>query len=221
MQSGLDPFRFLLFTLAGWFNQHQQFAIEYLREENRVLREQIGSRRIRFTDDQRRRLAVKGKAVRRKILDRIATIVTPETLMTWHRKLIAQKYDGSANRAPGRPSIVADIEKLVVRMAVENRSWGYRRIQGALANLGHNVSSSTIAAILNRNGIEPAPERERQTTWREFINAIGIRSSQRTSSPLRSGLGMVYGGLSYCFFLNSLRAEYRLGELATVQMACG
>ena len=66
MQSGLDPFRFLLFTLAGWFNQHQQFAIEYLLEENRVLRQQIGPRRMRFTDDQRCRLAVKAKAVRRK-----------------------------------------------------------------------------------------------------------------------------------------------------------
>jgi len=169
MQSGLDPFRFLLFTLAGWLNQHQQFAIEYLLEENRVLREQIGPRRIRFTDDQRRRLAVKAKSVGRKILSRIASIVTPETLMTWHRKLIAQKYDGSAHRVPGRPSIAADIETLVVRMATENRRWGYRRIQGALANLGHSVAPSTIAAILNRNGIEPAPERERQTTWKEFI----------------------------------------------------
>jgi len=168
MQSGLDPFRFL-FTLAGRLNQHQQHAIDYLLEENRVLREQIGRRRIRFTDDQRRRLAVKAKAVRRKILVRIATLVTPETLMTWHRNLIAQKYDGSANRAPGRPSIASDIEKLVVRMATENRSWGYRRIQGALANLGHIVAHSTIAAILNRNGIAPAPERERQKTWKDFI----------------------------------------------------
>ena len=137
MRLGLDPFRFLLFTLAGWLNQHQQHAIEYLLAENRVLREQIGPRRIRFTDDQRRRLALKAKTVRRRILNRIATIVTPETLMTWHRKLIAQKYDGSAHRVPGRPSIAADIETLVVWMATENRRWGYRRIQGALANLGH------------------------------------------------------------------------------------
>src|SRR5215470_14113258 len=169
MRSGLDPFRFLLFTLAGWFNQHQQYAIEYLLEENRILREQIAPRRIRFSDDQRRRLAVKAKAVRRQMLDCIATIVTPETLMTWHRKLIAQKYDGSAHRAPGRPCIAADIETLVVRMATENRNWGYRRIQGALANLGHIVAHTTIAAILARNGIDPAPERDRQTTWKEFI----------------------------------------------------
>src|SRR5215471_9439802 len=99
MRSGLDPFQFLLFTLSGWLNQHQQHAMEYLLEENRVLREQIGARRIRFTDDQRRRLAINAKAVCRRMLDRIATIVRPETLMTWHRNLIAQKYDGSAHRA--------------------------------------------------------------------------------------------------------------------------
>jgi hypothetical protein len=137
-----------MFTLAGWLNQYQQHAIEYLLEENRVLREQIGPRRLRFTDDQRRRLAVKARAVRRKILVRIASIVTPETLMTWHRKLIAQKYDGSAHRVPGRPTVAGHIDKLVVRMARENRSWGYRRIQGALANLGHIVAQSTIARYL-------------------------------------------------------------------------
>ena len=119
-------------------NQHQQHVIEYLIEENRVLREQIGNRRLRFSDNQRRRLAVRAKKLGRRLLAQVATIVTPETLMAWHRKLIAQKYDGSAHRVPGRPCIAHDIETLVVRMATENRNWGYRRIQGALANLGHN-----------------------------------------------------------------------------------
>src|SRR5437773_12390496 len=109
MQAGLDPFRFLLITLAGWMNQHQQHAIAYLVEENRVLREQIGHRRLRFTDDQRRRLAAKAKKLARKVLAQVATIVTPETLLAWHRKLIAKKYDGSAFRAPGRPSTLTDI----------------------------------------------------------------------------------------------------------------
>src|SRR5438876_946316 len=145
MRSGLDPFQFLLLSIAGWMNQHQQHVIEYLLEENRVLRLQLGGRRVRFTDDQRRRLAVKAKSLSRRVLLQIATIVTPETLLTWHRKLIAQKYDGSANRRPGRPSTAGDIEALVVRMAQENRIWGYRRIQGALANLGHTVAHSTIA----------------------------------------------------------------------------
>jgi|SRR6516225_7476364 hypothetical protein len=90
MRAGLDPFRFLLITLAGWMNQHQQHAIAYLVEENRVLREQIGRRRMQCTDDQRRRLAAKAKILGTKWLSQIATIVKPETLLAWHRKLIAQ-----------------------------------------------------------------------------------------------------------------------------------
>src|SRR5215813_2198455 len=99
----------------------------------------------------------------------VATIVTPETLLRWHRKLIAQKYDGSRNRHPGRPRTPGEIEALVVRMAEENRDWGYRRIQGALSNLGHELARSTIAEILQRKGIEPAPERNKKTTWKEFL----------------------------------------------------
>src|SRR5215831_18077974 len=95
MQAGLDPLSFLVISMAGWLNQRQQQAIDYLVEENRVLREQIGCRRLRFNDDQRRRLAAKAKELGRKILAQVATIVTPQTLLVWHRKLIAQKYDGS------------------------------------------------------------------------------------------------------------------------------
>src|SRR5688572_24939477 len=120
-------------SLAGWMNQQQQFAIDYLREENRVLREQLGGRRIRLNDDQRRRLAAKERLGRR-ILQEVAGLVTPDTLMAWHRRLIAQKYDGSANRGPGRPRTAAEIQSLVVGMAEQNRDWGYRRILGALAN---------------------------------------------------------------------------------------
>jgi putative transposase len=170
MRSGLDPFQFVVIAIAGWMNQHQQQVVEYLLEENRVLREQIGSRRMRFNDDQRRRLAVKAKTLGRKLLARVATIVTPETLLAWHRKLIAQKYDGSVSRKPGRPRTVAEVEALVRRMAEENRDWGYRRIQGALANLGHVLAHNTIAKILKQHGIEPAPERSRKTTWKEFLN---------------------------------------------------
>jgi putative transposase len=165
----LDPLRFLLLTLSGWMNQHQQQVIEYLREENRVLREQLGDRRLRFTDDQRRRLAARAKGLGRRLLAEVASIVTPETLLAWHRKLIAQKYDGSAQRGPGRPRTRQDIEALVVRLAEENREWGYRRIQGALWHLGHELARSTIAAILARHGLEPAPERSRKTTWKEFL----------------------------------------------------
>ena len=165
----LDPFRFLLIAIAGWMNQHQRQMIEYLREENRVLREQLGGRRLSFTNDQRRRLAAKAKGLGRKVLSQVATLVTPETLLAWHRKLIAQKYDGSRQRGPGRPRTAGAIEALVVRLAEENRTWGYRRIQGALSHWGHELARSTIANIVQRHGMEPAPERSRKTTWKAFL----------------------------------------------------
>src|SRR5438876_7246785 len=130
MERFLDPFRFLLIVAAGWMNGRQ--LIDYLREENRVLREHLGARRLRFTDDQRRRLAAKAKGLGRRVLVELGTIVTPETLLAWHRRLIAQKYDGSKKRQSGRPRKPEDIEASIVRFANENRAWGYRRIQGAL-----------------------------------------------------------------------------------------
>ena len=117
----LDPFRFVLITVAGWMNQRQLQMIDYLREKNRVLREQLSGRRVRFNDDQRRRLAAKAKGLGRKLLAEVATIVTPETLLAWHRKLIALKYDGSGKRGPGRPRTAGEIEALVIRMAQEMR----------------------------------------------------------------------------------------------------
>src|SRR4030095_14822402 len=153
-----------------WMNQKQQYAIDYLRKENRVLREQLGSRRLRFTDDQRRRLAAKAKLVGRRVLNQIADLATPDTLLAWHRKLIAEKYDGSAKRGPGRPRTANGIENLVVRMAQENRDWGYRRIVGAMSNLGHTLARGTIANILKKHGLEPAPGRIRKTTWKEFLS---------------------------------------------------
>src|SRR5436190_15132172 len=103
MRAGLDPFTLLVVSIAGWMNRRQQDVIEYLIEENHVLREQIGKRRMGFSDNQRRRLAAKAKKLGRKVLGQIATIVTPETLLAWHRKLIAKKHDGSAYRRAGRP----------------------------------------------------------------------------------------------------------------------
>ena len=97
----LDPFRFLLIAVAGWMNHRQLHMIEYLREENRVLRELLAGRRLRLNDDQRRRLAARAKGLGRKTLAELATIVTPETLLAWYRKLIAQKYDGSRKAESG------------------------------------------------------------------------------------------------------------------------
>ena len=135
-------------------------------EENRVLREQLASQRLRLNNDQRRRLAAKAKGLGRRLLAEITTLVTPATSLAWRRKLIAQKYDGSDSRRPGRPRTDGKIESLVVRLADENRDWGYQRILGALANLGHHVARGTIANILKQHGLEPAPERSRKTTWK-------------------------------------------------------
>jgi putative transposase len=166
---GFDPFRLLLISVSGWMSHQQRDVIDYLQEENRVLRQQLGGKRLRLSDEQRRRLAAKAKKLARRVLREMATIVTPETLLMWHRKLIAQKYDGSKHRGPGRPRTRQKIQDLVVRMATENRDWGYRRIQGALANLGHGLGRGTIANILKARGLEPAPERNRKTTWKEFL----------------------------------------------------
>ena len=167
----LQTWQFLLVVLAGWINRQQQDVIEYLAEENRVLREQLRGKRIRFTDDQRRRLAAKGKALGRKVLGEVCTLVTPETLLRWYRSLVARKYDGSAKRGPGRPRVKETIQELVVRMAKENVSWGYGRIQGALENLRHTVSRSTIARILKEHGIEAAPQRRKGMSWATFLKS--------------------------------------------------
>ena len=171
MSRALQPWEFLLLTLSGWMSRHQQRMIDYLIEENRILKGKLRVKRIRFTDEERRRLAVKGKALGRKLLERVATIVTPDTILGWHRKLIAKKWDYSAKRGPGRPRIQNEIADLVVRMALENPRWGYTRIRGALANLTYKVSRSTIANILKEQGIEPAPERGRKMAWSTFLKA--------------------------------------------------
>ena len=151
------PWPLLSAIVAGTLSDQQQQIIEYLKEENRILRAQIGTRRLRLSDDERRRLASKGKVMGRKLLGEICCIVTPETILRWHRRLIAAKYDGSANRKPGRPRVMEEIRRLTVCMAVENPGWGYERIQGALRAVGHRACESTIRNIPKENGIEPAP----------------------------------------------------------------
>jgi len=138
----LQPWYLLLMALARWLNRQQQAAIEYLREENRVLREKLGKKRILLNDVQRRRLAVRGKALGRKLLSEIACLFTPDTILAWHRKLIANKYHGGQKRTAGRPPTGQSIRQLVVQMAQDDLSWGYTRIEGALANLGHSLGQA-------------------------------------------------------------------------------
>ena len=140
---------FVLMALAGWINRQQQDVIGYLQEEVRVLRELQGEKRLRLSDDQRRRLAQKAKRLGLSRLKEIAVIASPQTLLAWHRKLIAGKYDSSGvRRRVGRPPTAEHLRVLVLQMADQNRSWGYTRIQGALANLGHVVGRGTIAGII-------------------------------------------------------------------------
>ena len=173
MKIVLQPWHLLLLILANWLNRQQQAAVDYLLTENRVLREIQGKKRILLSDDQRRRLAIKGKLLGRKALQEIATIVTPDTILRWHRQLVAAKWNYSDRRTkkPGRPPVSEEITQLVLRMARENPTWGYDRIQGALSNLGHEVSDTAVGGILKSRGIEPAPDRKRQTTWRTFLKA--------------------------------------------------
>ena len=170
MTADVYPLQVLLVTLAGWINRHQQHVIEYLVEENRVLKGQgqMKERRLRLTDDQRRRLAVKGRRLGRRVLRQVATIVTPDTILRWHRQLITRKWTFEPKRL-GRPGIMREISSLILHMATANPTWGYTRIQGALKNLGHGVARSTVAKVLKANGIPPAPDRP--SSWRTFLRA--------------------------------------------------
>jgi transposase InsO family protein len=165
------PLQFLLMLMAGWVNRRQLEIIGYLKEENRVLREQLGKRRPEFTDDQRRRLAVKGRVLGRRVLEDVAALVTPETILRWYRELIARKYDGTARRGAGRPATARTVRELVVRFASENPGWGYTRIRGALRNLGHALGRNTIRRILAEHGLEPAPSRGKRMPWKTFLKA--------------------------------------------------
>jgi len=137
--------------------------------ENRILRAQLKGR-VRLRDGERKALAEIGQKLGKQALQEVTNIVKPDTILGWHRKLVAQKFDGSKQRkAPGRPTIDPELEALVVRMAQENRAWGYDRIVGALANLGYTISDQTVSNILKRHGLPPAPERKTTTTWTEFI----------------------------------------------------
>jgi len=160
----------LLATFAGWVGRQQTGVIDYLVEENRVLKEQIESsgHRMRLTDNQRRRLAAKGRPLGRRILKRIATIVTPDTILAWHRRLIAAKWTYPHKRV-GRPGIMEEIRRLIVEMAEDNPSWGYARIQGGLKHLDHRVARSTIAKTLKEHGIKPSPDRS--MNWTTFIRS--------------------------------------------------
>jgi transposase InsO family protein len=157
----------VLGVFTGWLERRERETVAYLIEENRLLRRQLGTRRLRLTDDDRRRLAARAHRVGRAALRGVATIATPDTLLRWHRQLIARKWTYASK--PGRRGVLREIRQLVVRMAEDNPTWGYTRIEGALKNVGHRVGRSTIARILKAHGLPPVPQRP--TSWQTFLKA--------------------------------------------------
>jgi len=166
------PWKKLLAWATGQIDEALRQKLEFVLEENHVYRALLDrhSPHWRLQDGERKALAEKGKPLGQLLPD-VLTIVQPATLLKWHRQLVARKWDFSRRRKtkPGRPSILAEIEELVLQFARENPGWGYDRIVGALANVGHQVSDQTVGNILKRHGLGPAPERKRNTTWAAFI----------------------------------------------------
>jgi putative transposase len=142
----------LLACITGSVGEQLLLRNEYVVEENRILRNQIEGR-VQRTDAERPTLAAIGKRLGKQALEEVATIVKPDTILVWHRKLVAQKIDGSEQRkSVGRPRVDKEIEDLVMQMAKENRGWGYDRIAGALAELGYDISDQSVGNILKRRG---------------------------------------------------------------------
>ncbi len=163
--------RRVLAYITGTVDQELLLRNEYLAAENRILRGQIKGRLL-LSDGEKTTLAEIGRRLGRKALAAVAVAAQPDTILGWFRKLVSQKFDGSPFRRPvGRPPVGKAAEALVVQMAKENPTWGYVRIVGAMANLGHRLSDQTVGNILLRHGIPPAPKRKHTTRWRDFIRA--------------------------------------------------
>jgi len=179
----------ILAYVTGLINQELLLRNEYLAAENRILRAHL-SPRLRLTDPERSTRAEIGKRLGRKALKDVACVAKPDTILTWYRRLIAKKFDGSRFRSyPGRPRIRREVTDLILQMAKENSGWGYDRIVGALANLGHVVSDQTVGNVLRRYGIAPAPKRSQDRRGRTSLPRIWPFSQASISSQLKCSLG--------------------------------
>ena len=164
----------LVTCLAYCIDKELYKAIDYLREQVRVLVEhqENQANRIRLTNRQRMRVAAKAKRLSRKMLEQCTEMFTPDTIMRWYRQLVAKKYDGSQNRSsPGRPQITEEIVILVIRFKKENPRWGYQKITDQIVYLGFKISKSTVKNILIENGYDPDPDLTIRSTWHEFIKS--------------------------------------------------
>src|SRR5262249_33424138 len=175
----------LLAYITGTVDQELLLRNEYLAAENRILKAQLRGR-LRLSDTDRATLGEIGHRLGRRALREVSNAAQPDTIPRWYRRLVARKFHGSkSRRSPGRPRVDRRIEQLIVRMAKENSCWGYDRIVGALANLGHTVSDQSVGNILRRHGVAPAPERKHTTSWASFEPTWPCWR-ERTSLPWKS-----------------------------------
>jgi hypothetical protein len=203
----------LLAYVTGLVNQRLLLQCEYLAAENRILHSHL-PKNVPLSDLDRRSLAEIGERLGRKLLSEVACVAKPETILGWYRRLVARKFDGSKHRSyPGRPRVSAEIEALIVRMAEENGGWGYDRIAGALANLGHQISDQTVGNVLRRRGVPIAPKRTQTTTWKDFISA---HMAVLAGSDFFTVEVLTWRGLATYYVLFFLNLETRRVTLAGI-----
>ena len=208
----MDWARILAFV-TGMVDQELLARNEYLAAENRILKAQLKGR-LKLSDAERATLGEIGHRLGRKVLGEVANVARPDTILAWYRKLVARKFDGSkARRSPGRPRIKREVEQLIVRMAKENRDWGYDRIAGALANLGYKVCDQTVGNVLQRHALPPAPERKRTTTWPAFIR---IHLALLAGTDFLTTEVLTLRGLVTYYVLFFIRLESRRVDIAGI-----
>jgi len=201
----------LLAYVTGTVNQELLLRNEYLAAEDRILRGQIKVRLL-LSEGEKATLAEIGNRLGRRALEDLAATAKPDTILGWYRKLVANKFDGSKfRRSVGRPKLDEETERLVMQMARENPSWGYNRIVGALANLGHCLSDQKVGNVLRRHGISPAPKRKQTVSWKDFIRShrdvlVGMDFFTTEVLTLK--------GLTTCYVLFFIHLESRQVKLA-------
>jgi len=180
----------LLASITGSVDEELRLRNAYLVAENRILRNQITGR-VQLTDAERKTLAEIGQKLGRQALEEVATIAQPDTILAWHRKFAPHPSDScQPHQSVGRPRLAKELEDLVVRMARENRSWGYDRMVGALTNLGYRLSDQTVGNILKRHGVPPAPSARPPQLGGSLPVSTWTCSWPRISSTMRCGVGV-------------------------------
>ena len=205
----------LLESITAPVDEELRLRNAYLVAENRMLRQQVKGR-VPLTNNDRQTLAEIGQKLDKKTLAEIATVAKPDTILAWHRTCADRQCDRSqAPKSVGRPRIAKEIEALVVRMARENRSWGYDCIVGALTNLGYRLSDQTGGNILKRHSIPPAPERKKTVTWREFIrfHLDVLLATDFFTSAVWTWLGVVLSCMLLCLHVGR-RTIHNAGKTA-------